>query len=71
LFPSRWLPSAIAVLDETFNMDNQLLNSTGKIVRTKIVEYHHVKIDYLFTPEAKNISNLQNIEALKKIFKII
>ena len=71
LFPSRWLPSAIAVLDEAFNMDNQLLNSTGKIVRTKIVEYHHVKIDYLFTPEAKNISNLKNIEALKKIFKII
>lgn len=71
LFPSRWLPAAITILDEAFNMDNQLLNSTGKMVRSKIIERHKVKIDYLYTPEAKNIVNPVNVEALKKIFKII
>jgi long-chain acyl-CoA synthetase len=68
LFPFRWLPAAIAILDEPFSMDNALLNSTGKMVRGKIVEYHNDKIDYLYTPEAKNIVNSQNITALRKIF---
>ena len=57
LFPYRWLPSAIAILDEPFTLDNALLNSTGKMVRAKIVEYHKDKIDYLYTPEAKSIVN--------------
>jgi long-chain acyl-CoA synthetase len=70
LFPSRWLPAAIAILYEPFDMDNHLLNTTGKMVRTKIIEYHKEKIDYLYTPEAKNIINPVNIEALKKAFKI-
>ena len=66
LFPSRWLPAAIAILDEPFNLDNQLLNSTGKMVRAKIVEYHKDKIHYLYTPQAKDIVNPMNLEALKK-----
>ncbi len=66
LFPSRWLRAAIAILDEPFNLDNQLLNSTGKMVRTKIVEYHKDKIHYLYTPQAKDIVNPVNLEALKK-----
>jgi long-chain acyl-CoA synthetase len=71
LFPSRWLPAAIAILDEPFNMDNKLLNSVGKMVRAKITEQYKEKIDYLYTPEAKNIVNPLNIEAIKKIFKIM
>jgi long-chain acyl-CoA synthetase len=70
LFPSRWLPAAIAILNEPFTQDNSLLNSTQKIVRAKIVEYHKDKIDYLYTPEAKNIVNPKNIEAIKKILEI-
>ena len=70
LFPSRWLPSAVAILDEPFSMDNKLLNSTGKMVRSKIIEYHKEKINYLYTPEAKSIVNPVNLEAIKKILKI-
>jgi long-chain acyl-CoA synthetase len=68
LFPSSWLPSAVAVLDEPFNADNKQLNSLGKLVRAKVVDRHKDTIDYLYTPEAKNIVNPRNIEALKKIF---
>jgi long-chain acyl-CoA synthetase len=67
LFPSRWLPAAIAIIDEPFTQDNALINTTGKMVRAKIVEYHKDKIDYLYTPEAKNIINPRNIEAIKKV----
>lgn len=70
LFPSRWLPSAIAILDEPFNIDNALLNSTGKMVRAKITERHKDKIEYLYTPEAKSIVNPRNIDAIKKILSI-
>jgi long-chain acyl-CoA synthetase len=70
LFPSRWLPAAIAIIDEPFTQDNALINTTGKMVRAKIVEYHKDKIDYLYTPEAKNIVNPQNIEAIKKVLGI-
>ncbi len=70
LFPARWLPAAVAILDEPFSMDNTLLNSTGKMVRAKITERHKDKIDYLYTPEAKNIVNPQNIDAIKKVLNI-
>lgn len=71
LFPSRWLPASVAILDEPFNTDNKLLNSIGKMVRAKIVEYHKDKIDYLYTPEAKGIVNPKNFEAIKKVLNIL
>jgi len=70
LFPHRWLPATIAILDEPLNMENQLLNSTGKMVRKKIIDYHKVKIDDLYNPGAKNIVNPRNIEALRKVLNI-
>jgi long-chain acyl-CoA synthetase len=70
LFPYRWLPSAIGIIDEPFTIDNEMLNSTGKMVRGKIVQHYRDKIDYLYIPEAKNIVNQTNIESIKKIFGI-
>ena len=71
LFPSRWLPATVALLDEPFNAENKLLNSIGKMVRAKITERYRDTIDYLYTPEAKNIVNQRNLAALKRIFRII
>ena len=70
LFPSRWLPATIAILDEPFNADNRQLNSLGKIVRAKIVERYRDKIEYLYTPEAKNIINSEYISAIRKVLNI-
>jgi long-chain acyl-CoA synthetase len=70
LFPPRWLPAAVAILDEPFNADNRQLNSLGKMVRSKIVERYQSAIDYLYTPEAKNMVNPPNLAALKKILGI-
>lgn len=70
MFPQRWLPSAIAVLDEEFSESNQMLNSTMKIVRGKISEHYSARIEHLYTPEGKEITNKQNIEALKKYLGI-
>lgn len=68
-FPERWLPSAIGVLDEAFSEQNNFINSTMKMVRRKITEYYRGRIDYLYTPEAKQIDNSFNIESIDKMCK--
>jgi len=70
MFPSRWLPAAIAILDEPFSSDNKLINSLGKLVRAKVVEHHKDRIDYMYTPEGKNIVNQRNLDAIRKILGI-
>jgi long-chain acyl-CoA synthetase len=70
LFPSRWLPAAIAILNEPFNADNKQLNSLGKMVRAKIVERHRDKLDFLYSAEGKNIINPENLAAIKKVLGI-
>lgn len=65
LFPQRWLPSAIAILDEPFTEQNKLMNSTLKIVRGKITEHYKDRITFLFTAEGKDFFNKYNLEALK------
>jgi len=65
-FPERWLPATIAILPEAFTEQNHLLNSTMKMVRGKINEYFKSELEFLYTPEAKNIVNQRNLDALKK-----
>lgn len=65
-FPERWLPTTIAILPEAFTEQNQLLNSTMKMVRGKITEYFKNELAFLYTIEAKDIINKQNFNALKK-----
>ena len=63
-FPERWLPTAIAILPEGFTEQNGLMNSTMKIVRGKIIERYLDRIQFLYTPEGKNIVNDENIKSL-------
>jgi long-chain acyl-CoA synthetase len=65
LYPERWLPAAIGVLPEPFTEQNQLLNSSLKMVRGKIEARYKDRLEYLLTPEGKNILNDKNIFALK------
>jgi long-chain acyl-CoA synthetase len=67
MFPSRWIPSAVAVLPESFNEDNKLMNSTMKVVRAKVTEYFKQELDYLYKPEAKNLNNAINRAHLKTL----
>ncbi|MCK5029641.1 MAG: AMP-binding protein [Bacteroidales bacterium] len=65
-FPERWLPATIAVIGEPFSEENKLINSTLKMVRGKIIEYHKQRLDYLFTPDAKDICNTENLKTVMK-----
>ena len=65
MFPERWLPSTFAVLPEPFTEQNQMINSTMKMVRGKIEKAYAGLIDFLYTPEGKQIFNQKNLDNLK------
>ncbi len=68
LFPQRWLPSAIILLAEPFSEENRFMNSTAKMVRGKIIEHYKKELEFLYTPEAKNIANHYNLQSLERFF---
>lgn len=67
LFPHRWIPSAFAIIEEPFSEQNGLVNSTMKIVKHKVYETYASRIASLYTPEGKQATSPDNLEALKKL----
>ena len=65
MFPERWLPSTFAVLPEPFTEQNQMINSTMKMVRGKIEKFYADRIDFLYSAEGKQIFNEKNLDSLK------
>ena len=69
LFPQRWMPASIGILDEAFSQENKMINTTMKMVRGKITEHYSDLIKYLYTAESKEIRNKRNLEAMKRLLK--
>ncbi|NLE36240.1 MAG: AMP-binding protein [Bacteroidales bacterium] len=67
MFPHRWLPVALGVLNESFNEENGMMNSTMKIVRGKITERYSDLIEWLYTPMGKIAYNERNMEEVEKM----
>ena len=64
MFPEMCLPKAIAVLPEAFTEQNQLLNSSMKIVRGRVEERYADRIEYAYTAEGKELVNERNMASL-------
>ncbi len=64
LFPDRWLPATFIVADEPFSEKNRMINSTMKMVRSKVEAAYRDRIEYAFTPEGKDPANKYNVKAL-------
>ena len=65
MFPERWLPSTFAILPEPFTEQNQMINSTMKMVRGKIEKAYAKRIEFLYSAEGKQIFNQENLDSLK------
>jgi long-chain acyl-CoA synthetase len=65
LFPERWLPAAFAILPEPFTEQNQMMNSTMKMVRGKIEKHYSELLSKLTAAEGKNAFSEFNFNALK------
>ncbi|MFC2113233.1 AMP-dependent synthetase/ligase [Bacteroidota bacterium] len=63
-FPQRWLPAAIGILPEPFSQENLQLNSMNKLVRNKVLDTYQDSLDFIYTPQAKDITNDKNLSAL-------
>ena len=68
-FPDRWLPAALAIVDEAFTEQNGLVNSTMKVVRNKVESHFSDRIDYCYTAEGKQLLNTKNLESLSLLLK--
>ena len=66
-FPDRWLPAALAIVDESFTEQNGLVNSTMKVVRNKVEAHFKARIDYAYTTEGKLLLNGKNLDSLSKL----
>lgn len=64
LFPEKWLPSAIVVVDTPFTEQNGMLNTTSKMVRGKVEKWYADRIEYAMTPEGKHLFNEKNMNSL-------
>ena len=66
MFPERWLPAVVAVLPQTLNEKDGTVNSTAKVVRHKVYELYKEEIDYIYSPEGKDICNVRNTQNIRK-----
>lgn len=62
MFPERWLPSTFILAKEPFTEQNKMINSTMKMVRSKVEEAYKEQIEAAYTVEGKNILNKFNLE---------
>jgi long-chain acyl-CoA synthetase len=67
MFPQRWMPVATGILPEPFSQENHQLNSLNKLVRDRVTAAYAERLEYMYTPEAKNITNEQNIRTLGEL----
>ena len=66
-FPERWLPAGLAIVDEAFTEQNGLVNSTMKVVRSKVEEHFRNRLEDLYSPDGKQVENSENLKSLKKL----
>lgn len=69
-FPAAWIPSTFQIVPEPFTENNQMINSTMKMVRHKIIEHYRDLIDYMYRSEGNVFSNERNREVLRTLFKL-
>lgn len=69
MFPERWLPAVVGILPEPFGEQNGTINSTSKVVRRKVYEVFRGELEFLYTPEGKDIRNCRNTKNIKRYFE--
>ncbi len=69
-FPGKWIPSNFQIIREEFSEENQLINSTLKMVRHRITERYQERLDLMYVKKAQELSKNENITILKEIISL-
>ncbi len=64
VIPSQWIPSHFTIIEKAFSEEDKLVNSTMKLVRYKVIEYHADRIEQMYSDE----NDALNIEVVKRLF---
>ena len=69
-FPGKWIPSNFQIIAEEFSEDNQMINSTLKMVRHKITETYQNRLDLMYGAKAQDKALLENIKMLEDLVSL-
>jgi long-chain acyl-CoA synthetase len=64
--PPAWRPTVFEIIPKAFSEDDQLVNSTMKLVRHKVVEFYADRIEAMYSD--LNVKNDRNLAAIRQIF---
>jgi long-chain acyl-CoA synthetase len=67
-FPAQWTPASFVILREPFTEANRMINSSMKMVRHKVTEFHADDIDYLYTGEGHRWDSPRNCDRVADMF---
>jgi long-chain acyl-CoA synthetase len=68
-FPVKWIPSNFQIIDQEFSEENQMINSTLKMVRHKITESYQERLDLMYGSNAQKLSQEKNLAILDSMFR--
>jgi len=69
-FPGKWIPSNFQVIKDTFSEEDQLINSTLKMVRHRITERYQDRLDLMYTKKAQEMALQENIKVLEELVSL-
>lgn len=69
-FPGKWIPSNFQIIEEEFSEENQMINSTLKMVRHKITQTYQDRLDLMYAGKAQDRSLEENIKILERFIKL-
>ena len=69
-FPKKWIPSNFQIIEEEFSETNRMINSSLKMVRHKITETYHDRLDSMYVSNSQKIALEENINEISKMFKL-
>lgn len=69
-FQSMWIPSQFRIIEEPFSEQNQMINSTMKMVRYKITNSYQSVLDSMYEAGNQAATLKANKASLQKLFKL-
>ncbi len=67
-FPNKWIPSNFQIIEEEFSEANKMINSTMKMVRHKITDFYHNRLELMYKPNVQKLAKDENLKILAKMF---
>jgi long-chain acyl-CoA synthetase len=69
-FPGKWIPANFQIIADEFSEDNKMINSTLKMVRHKITETYHERLDLMYAKKGQKLALEENLKVLSNFINL-